>query len=71
MPDTWANTWSDLPEDDPIFTGGVRFVLGAREPLDITPAAEDEVEFVSLNVPGRKRWEFSQLDSETTSEESD
>jgi hypothetical protein len=30
MPNTWANTWGDLPEDDPIFTGGVRFVFGRR-----------------------------------------
>jgi hypothetical protein len=47
-------TWGDLPEDDPIFSGGVRFGFGAEEPLDITPAEEDEVAFISPSVPGRR-----------------
>jgi hypothetical protein len=62
--------WEDqLPPDDPIFTGGVRFVLGPKMP----PSADDDdaVAFVSPNVPGRKASELSQLDSETASEESD
>jgi hypothetical protein len=47
-------TWEDLPEDDPIFSGGVRFVFRNEEPPEITPADEDEVAFISPSVPGRR-----------------
>jgi hypothetical protein len=47
-------TWEDLPEDDPIFSGGVRFGFGKGEPVEITSAEDDEVAFVSPSVPGRR-----------------
>lgn len=45
-------TFEPLPPDDPIFSRGVFFVF--RDEPDVTPAEEDEVEFVSPSVPGRR-----------------
>jgi hypothetical protein len=42
--------WRELPEDDPIFTGGIRLVVGEQS-HHVT--ADDEVEFISPSIPGR------------------
>jgi hypothetical protein len=34
-------TFSDLPPEHPIFSGGVGFVFRSEEPLDIAPAEDD------------------------------
>jgi hypothetical protein len=48
------NNWTELPEDDPIFSGGVRLVFGEQSPPDLTAAADEDLEFVSPSVPGRR-----------------
>ena len=44
--------WGDVPPDHPMFQQGVSFFFRDEQP-DVTPADEDEVEFVSPSVPGR------------------
>jgi hypothetical protein len=59
---TVKGKWGDLPESDPIFEG-THFVFFAgpmqsteelAASLRVTPAEEDDVEFVSPSVPGRR-----------------
>jgi hypothetical protein len=68
-----AVTWGDLPPGDPIFTGGVRFVFGPDQPPPLTPAADEdeEGEFVSPSVPGRRVVHRSLLPPTTSSSDED
>lgn len=63
--------WTDLPETDPIFSGGPHFAfytgpLLTSEELKAAQAHEldEEVEFVSPRVPGRMQRGASTPESE-------